>query len=285
MATQQSLTTIGLNPDILDANHYVRLLNTVLNWSHDAGWKDRVVPECDPTRLIREQLLDYGNAIDTDEKGIWLGQKRVKTLSAKRTPDHFYFGSAKSYLGDLLSGTRGIRQNALISLTIHYPDAESTRARQEGVRQFITNQDSYFCLPFFLNCLPFGAERGAIADLKRYRTLATRHAIPLLPLFGDWAGTGTPTLNFVSRNGEHMAVSLFDTTGNYNLCIAAESGKGKSFLTNEIIVSYLTEGAQIWTIDVGRSYEKLCEVLEGDFVKFNHKFGDLPESLRHRPEL
>jgi conjugal transfer ATP-binding protein TraC len=340
-ATQQSLTTIGLNPDVLDADHYVRVLNTVLNWNDDAGWKDRVVPECDPTQLIRDQLLDYDNALETDEKGVWLGTKRVKTLSAKRTPDHFYFGSAKSYLGDILSGTRGIRQNTLISLTLHYPDAESTRARQEGVRQFITNQvntpiarflpaliqrkhnfdvlfdaygdgdrpirsyfglvlfcddgeesaaisnarvyfrelgfqlleDKYFCLPFFLNCLPFGAERAAIADLKRYRTLATRHAIPLLPLFGDWAGTGTPTLNFVSRNGEHMAVSLFDTTGNYNLCIAAESGKGKSFLTNEIIVSYLTEGAQIWTIDVGRSYENLCEVLEGDFVKFTHGSG------------
>jgi conjugal transfer ATP-binding protein TraC len=340
-ATQQSLTTIGLNPDVLDADHYVRVLNTVLNWNVDAGWKDRVVPECDPTQLIRDQLLDYDTALETDEKGVWLGTKRVKTLSAKRTPDHFYFGSAKSYLGDILSGTRGIRQNTLISLTLHYPDAESTRARQEGVRQFITNQvntpiarflpaliqrkhnfdvlfdaygdgdrpirsyfglvlfcddgeesaaisnarvyfrelgfqlleDKYFCLPFFLNCLPFGAERAAIADLKRYRTLATRHAIPLLPLFGDWAGTGTPTLNFVSRNGEHMAVSLFDTTGNYNLCIAAESGKGKSFLTNEIIVSYLTEGAQIWTIDVGRSYENLCEVLEGDFVKFTHGSG------------
>ncbi|OAH97062.1 type-IV secretion system protein TraC [Methylomonas methanica] len=341
LATQQSLSTIGLYPSILDADQYVRVLNTLLNWNPDAGWKDRVVPECDPTQLIRDQLLDYDNAVETDEKGVWLSNKRVKTLSAKRTPDHFYFGSAKSYLGDILSGTRGIRQNALISLTLHYPDAESTRTRQEGVRQFITNQvntpiarflpvlvqrkhnfdvlfeaygdgdrpirsyfgvllfcdeqeesaavsnarvyfrelgfqlleDKYFCLPFFLNCLPFGPERSAIADLKRYRTLATRHAIPLLPLFGDWAGTGTPTLNFVSRNGEHMAVSLFDTTGNYNLCIAAESGKGKSFLTNEIIVSYLTEGAQIWAIDVGRSYENLCEVLEGDFVKFTHGSG------------
>ncbi len=341
LATQQSLSTIGLYPSILDADQYVRVLNTLLNWNPDAGWKDRVVPECDPTQLIRDQLLDYDNAVETDEKGVWLGNKRVKTLSAKRTPDHFYFGSAKSYLGDILSGTRGIRQNALISLTLHYPDAESTRTRQEGVRQFITNQvntpiarflpvlvqrkhnfdvlfeaygdgdrpirsyfgvllfcdeqdesaavsnarvyfrelgfqlleDKYFCLPIFLNCLPFGPERSAIADLKRYRTLATRHAIPLLPLFGDWAGTGTPTLNFVSRNGEHMAVSLFDTTGNYNLCIAAESGKGKSFLTNEIIVSYLTEGAHIWAIDVGRSYENLCEVLEGDFVKFTHGSG------------
>ncbi|WP_347987615.1 type IV secretion system protein TraC [Methylomonas sp. AM2-LC] len=341
MATQQSLATIGLYPDILSADVYVRVMNTLLNWSPDAGWKDRVVPECDPTQLIRDQLLDYDNSIQTDEKGLWLETKRVKTLSAKRTPDHFYFGSAKSYLGDILSGTRGIRQNALISLTLHYPGSEATRSRLEGLRQFITNQvntpiarflpaliqrklnfdllfdafgdgdrpirsyfgvvlfcdeleeasaisnarvyfrelgfqlleDKYFCLPFFLNCLPLGPERAAIPELKRYRTLATRHAIPLLPLFGDWAGTGTPTLNFVSRNGEHMAVSLFDTTGNYNLCIAAESGKGKSFLTNEIIVSYLTEGAQIWAIDVGRSYENLCEVLEGDFVKFTNSSG------------
>jgi conjugal transfer ATP-binding protein TraC len=65
----------------------------------------------------------------------------------------------------------------------------------------------------------------------------------------------------------------FDTAGNYNLCIAAESGKGKSFLTNETIVSYLTEDAQIRTIDAGRSYENLCEVLEGDFVKFNPSSG------------
>ena len=341
MATQQSLATIGLYPDILSADVYVRVMNTLLNWSPDAGWKDRVVPECDPTQIIRDQLLDYDNSIQTDEKGLWLETKRVKTLSAKRTPDHFYFGSAKSYLGDILSGTRGIRQNALISLTLHYPGSEATRSRLEGLRQFITNQvntpiarflpaliqrklnfdllfdafgdgdrpirsyfgvvlfcdeqeeasaisnarvyfrelgfqlleDKYFCLPFFLNCLPLGPERSAIPELKRYRTLATRHAIPLLPLFGDWAGTGTPTLNFVSRNGEHMAVSLFDTTGNYNLCIAAESGKGKSFLTNEIIVSYLTEGAQIWAIDVGRSYENLCEVLEGDFVKFTNSSG------------
>lgn len=341
MATQQSLATIGLYPDILSADVYVRVMNTLLNWSPDAGWKDRVVPECDPKQIIRDQLLDYDNSIQTDEKGLWLETKRVKTLSAKRTPDHFYFGSAKSYLGDILSGTRGIRQNTLISLTLHYPGSEATRSRLEGLRQFITNQvntpiarflpaliqrklnfdllfdafgdgdrpirsyfgvvlfcdeqeeasaisnarvyfrelgfqlleDKYFCLPFFLNCLPLGPERAAIPELKRYRTLATRHAIPLLPLFGDWAGTGTPTLNFVSRNGEHMAVSLFDTTGNYNLCIAAESGKGKSFLTNEIIVSYLTEGAQIWAIDVGRSYENLCEVLEGDFVKFTNSSG------------
>jgi conjugal transfer ATP-binding protein TraC len=339
MATEQSLSTIGLQPEVLSNDRYVRLLSTILNWGDQAGWKDRIIPECDVRRLIRDQVFDYDTDLRTDERGLWLGRKRVKMLSVKRTPDQVYFGSAQQYLGDLLSGTRGIRQNVLITVTLHYPDAESTRARLETVRQFITNQaarpiarflpvlqqrkqnfdilfqsfndgdrpirayfglalfcdeaeeaqavsnarvyfrelgfqlleDKYFALPLFLNCLPFGAECAAIPSLQRYRPLATRHAIPLLPLFGDWQGTGTPTLNFISRNGERMSVSLFDTTGNYNLCIAAESGKGKSFLTNEIIANYLAEGAQVWVIDVGRSYANLAETLGGDFIQFTHE--------------
>jgi len=30
-------------------------------------------------------------------------------------------GLALAYLGDVMSGTRGIRQNALLTLTLHYP--------------------------------------------------------------------------------------------------------------------------------------------------------------------
>jgi conjugal transfer ATP-binding protein TraC len=100
--------------------------------------------------------------------------------------------------------------------------------------------------------------------------MATRHVIPLLPLFADWSGTGTPTLNFFSRTGQLMNVSLFDSGSNYNCCIAAQSGSGKSFLTNEIITNYSTEGARIWVIDVGRSYKNLAETLDGDFMEFSH---------------
>jgi len=100
--------------------------------------------------------------------------------------------------------------------------------------------------------------------------------IPLLPLFADWPGTGTPTLNFVSRNGQLINVSLFDSGYNYNCCIAAQSGSGKSFLTNEIIVSYLTEGARIWVIDVGRSYQNLAETLDGNSWLMDARQGDPP---------
>jgi conjugal transfer ATP-binding protein TraC len=38
--------------------------------------------------------------------------------------------------------------------------------------------------------------------------------------------------------------------------IVAATGKGKSVFCNRLTTSYLGLGAKIWTIDVGRSYEK-----------------------------
>ena len=65
----------------------------------------------------------------------------------------------------------------------------------------------------------------------------------------------------ISRNGQLMSLSLHDSNTNKNLVIAAESGSGKSFLTNELIFSYLSEGAQVWVIDAGKSYQKMSEML------------------------
>jgi conjugal transfer ATP-binding protein TraC len=336
-ATEQALQTIGLVPQALSSDLYVRFMNTVMNWSPEAGWHDRVEPECDPQLLIREQFFDYDTSLRKDNRGLWLGDKRVKMLSVKRFPDQMNFGKAAAYLSDIPTGTRGIRENFMLSVTIHYPDAESTKSGIETRRQWVANQthgpllkflpqlaertahfdslirayntgdrpvriyfgmilfcdadnesrpvsnaktyfrelgfqlmeDRFFCLPFFLNCLPFGAERAAMKDLNRYRTMATQHVIPLLPIFADWSGTGTPTINTISRNGQLQSISLFDSGSNYNCVIAAEPGRGKSFLSNEMILSYLAEGARIWVIDVGRSYKNLAEHLDGEFLEFS----------------
>lgn len=128
--------------------------------------------------------------------------------------------------------------------------------------------DRYFVSPLFFNALPFGPEVEAMNDLKRYNPMSTAHVIPLLPIFGDWKGTGTPVFNLVSRNGQLMNMSLFDSGRNYNCCIVAESGSGKSFLTNEIISSELSLGGQAWVVDVGRSYEKYCRSVGGEFIHF-----------------
>jgi conjugal transfer ATP-binding protein TraC len=101
--------------------------------------------------------------------------------------------------------------------------------------------DRYFALPLFLHCLPFGPDRQALRDTMRYRTLAATQAVTLMPVFGDWKGTGTPVLNLVARSGQLMELSLFDTASNYNAVIAAQSGSGKGFLTNELLATNLTQ--------------------------------------------
>ncbi len=129
-------------------------------------------------------------------------------------------------------------------------------------------EDRFITLPAFLNQLPFGVDLDGYKDLYRYKTMATRHVIPMLPLFSDWKGSPTPALTFLSRKGQLMSYSLYDSDSNYNLVIAAQSGSGKSFLTNEFIKSYIRMGGLVWTIDVGRSYEKLCHAMDGQFMVF-----------------
>jgi len=339
VGAEQVLTTAGLRPEPLSADRYVRLMSTLLNWGAGAGWRDRIVPECDPQRLIREQLLDLDRALDIDARGLTLGDCRVQTLSVKRFPDRLGFGLAARFLGDPLSGTRGVRHNLLVCLNLHFPDPEATRVQLTAQRQWAANMaygpmvkflpalaqrkhgfdvlfealdngdrplkaylglvlftppaeavaalsnlrtywrelgfqvmaDHFFALPLFLHCLPFGAEHAVLRDSMRYRTLAATQAVTLMPVFGDWKGTGTPVLNLVARTGQLLEVSLFDTASNYNAVIAAQSGSGKSFLTNELLATNLSVGGRCWVIDVGRSYENLCASLQGQFVAFTRE--------------
>ena len=113
-STEQVLSTVGLQPRPLMAGDLVRLMNSLLNWGPEATWRERVTPEADPTRILREQFLDSDQGIEVDAQGLTLGECRVQTLSVKRFPDRLHFGLAARYLSDPFSGTRGIPHNLLV---------------------------------------------------------------------------------------------------------------------------------------------------------------------------
>ena len=335
-ATFQALATIGLRPTRLNGARWLRWMAVILHWDTEALWRDEPLKSPDRTRPLRDQVLEFGSCLKLSKEDIQLGSREVRLLSVKQYPESAPMGGALRYLGDLLSGSRGIRQNVLIGMTLHYPESESHKSRIATSRQWITTQatgpmarflprlssrkhqfdllfdafeegdrpvraslsmalfvrpeeatramanakvyfrelgfqlleDRYIALPLFLNLLPLGAERSFVTMSQRFRTLATRQALPLLHLFSDWSGSGGTMLSLISRSGEAMRFSLFDSPTNYNASIAAQSGSGKSFLTNEIIVRSLAEGARVWVIDIGRSYQNLTESLGGAFIAF-----------------
>lgn len=133
---------------------------------------------------------------------------------------------------------------------------------------FSVYPEMYITAPCFFHTLPFGPMRKATRDFYRYRTQSVTAITMLQPFMSEWKGTQTPLLTLFGRNGQVMSWSPFDSSSNYNVVISATSGAGKSFLTNEIIMSILAAGGRVWVIDAGRSYEKLCEALGGQFVSF-----------------
>lgn len=133
-------------------------------------------------------------------------------------------------------------------------------------------KDTYLQFQSWLAMLPMRMSEGMYEDLDllgRMRTLTAANVINLAPIYGEWKGSPTPSLLLPGRRGQLATWNPFDNTeGNFNIAIAAASGKGKSMFTQEYIACLLGSGAKIWVIDVGRSYEKTCKMLGGTFVEF-----------------
>lgn len=127
--------------------------------------------------------------------------------------------------------------------------------------------------PAFVNTLPMCADGAAVKTLFRYKTLTSAQAAVLVPIFGDWRGTHDyPTVNFLSRNGQPIGFDLRKMGSPApHFLVTATTGGGKSFLMNHMLLSYSSMDAQSWIIDVGRSYEKICDVVGGTFTEFGKK--------------
>ncbi|WP_028865103.1 type IV secretion system protein TraC [Psychromonas aquimarina] len=181
--------------------------------------------------------------------------------------------------GELEELTKDFGQYKVVKLSLSACIfAKSKREAENGLTTLQSMMDNCgttmiredtFAIPSFINNLPFGACVEAANNSMRYYTMSTKHAMPMLPIFSDWKGTGTPQMQFVSRAGQIMNFDLFDSETNYNTLIYAESGSGKSFVANEITRSYLSTNDKVWTIDAGESYKKLSRAFNGNFIAFN----------------
>lgn len=344
-ATEQTMKTIGMPPLAIDPSILTRVMHTMLHWGNSPRWH-KEWDLYDPETFINEQFLDIGSKIEFTPKHIKLtsegssqGECFVKMLSPKRYPQHAHIAQSGLFIGDPMSGARGIRQPFLLNVAVQYPDAQGLKMKLESKKQYSIHQtygpmlkfvpklalqkesfellfealedgdrpvkvmtnlmlfckdeqeavtassnvtsywrelgyqmmeDAYFLQPLFINILPFGCDAAAQTELQRFRTYATRHVAHMLPCVADWKGTPTPIIQFVSRQGQLMHYDHFDSQTAFNAVIAAQSGSGKSFVTNALISGYQSTGnARTYVIDVGRSYEKLAKSINGQFLRFS----------------
>lgn len=118
----------------------------------------------------------------------------------------------------------------------------------------------------FLESLPLNHIKERDVFLNRRTTLFDANLATMIPFVSDVSGSSTPDEIYVGRKGGLAFFHRYDSDTNFNMSIVAESGGGKSFNTGNRHAHALAAGRQVRVIDVGRSYEFLCQELGGEYI-------------------
>ena len=109
---------------------------------------------------------------------------------------------------------------------------------------------------------------------ERSRRLKTSNLADLIPVYGLWGGFDTPSVMLRTRAGSLFKFDPFAAKlTNANQIISGGSGSGKSFLTNLLIGQMLAQNPRVFILDIGASYQKTCEFLEGQYINFSATSG------------
>lgn len=171
-----------------------------------------------------------------------------------------------------------VRTSTLVTLVTKEKDSARARANVMAIWKnsgFRLADDRYQQSVSFLASMPMNVSTDFQSDLKSGKRLSTKfsqNAVSLSPFVGEWKGSKTPTLNYAGRRGQLTSFDLFDNdAGNFNFAIVGGSGSGKTFFTQDILFSYRAVGAKVWVIDVGRGYENICKMADGEFIEFTEE--------------
>jgi len=136
---------------------------------------------------------------------------------------------------------------------------------------FAMEEDKYILFPALLTMLPFGfdMEIQKFLSEKRGRVVFSENAISMMPVSAEWLGTN-PQVPMISPKGQLFGIDLFaNKAGGFNAFVIGMTGSGKSVWMQWIALNYYLSGNKIWIIDIGGSYEKVCEVFNGQYLDFN----------------
>jgi conjugal transfer ATP-binding protein TraC len=133
-------------------------------------------------------------------------------------------------------------------------------------------KEAFLQLQSWMASLPMMMSEGLFEDMQyfgRLKTMTAFNAVNIAPLQGEWKGSRSPSLLLPGRRGQIAMWNPFDNEGNFNIVIVAAPRKGKSAFTNEYIMAILGANGRVWVIDIGKSYEKTCKELGGQFIEFS----------------
>ena len=187
-------------------------------------------------------------------------------------------------LQETSQGRTLVRAYTGINIYSHPEEAQSQTEEVKGLWRragFRLSEEKHISFPVFLASLPLQyspAMDPANGGLQRAQLMSSLNAASMCHLQGDWRGSSPTQAGplMVSRSGQLATFDLLESATNYNFVIVAASGSGKSFFAQELVSDFLSKKGIVRLIDVGRSYKRFCERMNGQNIIFDP---DNPVSL------
>ena len=112
----------------------------------------------------------------------------------------------------------------------------------------------------------------ALKFFRLTRNALSGEVVAKPPIQGEWKGVPKSGALLLGRRGQLFNFNPFYRIGgggNYNICMMAPSGSGKSFFLQELVQSMIAQDVATYIIDIGGSYRNICKLLKGEMVRFN----------------
>lgn len=130
--------------------------------------------------------------------------------------------------------------------------------------------DSRILRPIFEQCLFLNSSAKGLVQTYRLKTMNIKQASVLFPLFGDVTLPDSSSGSmYLTRRGQVSCIDVFSVGNNANGAVVAESGAGKSFLVQGMMIDHYAAGGRIWAIDDGKSMYKTGRMVGAQIIEFS----------------
>jgi len=128
--------------------------------------------------------------------------------------------------------------------------------------------ETHAAFPLFCELAP-----SQVFSKTRVKRIKSSNLADLLPVVSCWKGhLDEPTVLLQNRKLELIGFSPFHSSlSNANQLVSGGSGAGKSFLCNLMLTQFDVHEPQVFIIDIGGSYKKLCECMGGEYLPIHLK--------------
>lgn len=183
-------------------------------------------------------------------------------------------------IDDLKEGRRVLSFNFTVSITAPasvMEDAEAALISLYNMNGFELMRMDKFHLPLQLALMPMQASYywQALRFIKQRMISLSKKLTAKLPLHAEWQGNPVSGVLLQAPQGQLFNWNPFYKIagGNYNVQIYGPSGVGKSVLIQEMATTMLSHNVRMFILDIGKSYENICKLLGGEFIRFGSGSG------------